>query len=95
MVRLVIEQTTKYQDAQVLLNRVECLNDILTYNITIKLGTAYDEWLERHQALLDDLKGMLFTEYLQSVEKKDARKKRNNYVALRRTVPRRSKAAST
>jgi len=53
------EITTPYQDCINLLVKVECINDIVSYNSTLAIGEKYQDWILKHKELILDLVDML------------------------------------
>ena len=63
--------STKFQDAMSLLVKVQVMNDMVAYNSTINLGEPYQEWLDKHAALVEDLIIMLELDIKEIEEPKD------------------------
>ncbi len=51
--------TTPYQDAISLLLKVQALHDMIDYNCTLALGDKYQDWVQKHEDLIDELLIML------------------------------------
>ena len=51
--------STKFQDAMSMLVKVQVMHDMIAYNSTVNLGESYQEWLDKHAALVEDLIIML------------------------------------
>jgi hypothetical protein len=56
------DQPTIIEDARTLLRKMECVNDIFCYNMTLQLGVKFEKWLEKHKALLKKLKNLVSKE---------------------------------
>jgi hypothetical protein len=55
-------QSTKYEDAQCLLQRVLLINDVVTFNCTMNLGKKYQNWVDEHHELINELVNMLISD---------------------------------
>jgi len=51
--------TTPYQDAVTLLVKVQMVHDMIAYNCTLALGDKYEDWLDKHDDLINQLLTML------------------------------------
>lgn len=64
-------QSTRYEDCECLLHRAQLINDIISFNSTTNLGESYQNWIYRHQELMDELKYMLIKDIDLIKEKED------------------------
>jgi hypothetical protein len=71
-------QPSRLEESQTLLQRVECVHDIICYNVTHSLGDKFRRWLEKHEALLKRLRRMVDKETKSSLKGKNGRRTRKN-----------------
>ena len=51
--------STRFQDATSLLIKVQIMHDLVSYNSTLLLGKRYQDWLDTHECMIEDLITML------------------------------------